>query len=166
MFSNRGADAPGSFKMKAKVSGFTLIELVVVITILGILAAFAVPKFIALDSQARVATINGLAGTVKSAAALARGLDMATSAGPTGTVTMEGSTVALLNSYPDSTQAGIGNAISTSASGTDFTFTSAGTGSTATWTKVGASNPATCEVVYTAAAANSTPTVVVTTGGC
>jgi len=50
--------------MKAKVSGFTLIELVVVITILGILAAFAVPKFIALDSQARTTVVNGLGGTV------------------------------------------------------------------------------------------------------
>ena len=65
--------------MKSSQSrGFTLIELVVVITILGILAAFAMPKFIALDSQARIATINGLAGSVKSAAALARGLAMAT----------------------------------------------------------------------------------------
>ena len=81
--------------MKAKVNGFTLIELVVVITILGILAAFAVPKFIALDGQARVATVNGLGGTVKSAAALARALDMATAAGTTGPVTMEGSSVAL-----------------------------------------------------------------------
>ena len=75
--------------MKAKVTGFTLIELVVVITILGILAAFAVPKFIALDTQARVATMNGFAGTVKSAAALARGLSMATN-NAAGPVVMEG----------------------------------------------------------------------------
>src|SRR5580698_4436327 len=105
----QGADAPGRFEMKTKVSGFTLIELVVVITILGILAAFAVPKFIALDTQARVATINGLAGTVKSAASLARGLDMATNAGPTGPVAMEGAMVALLNNYPDPSAGGIGN---------------------------------------------------------
>jgi MSHA pilin protein MshA len=155
-----------SFKMKAKVSGFTLIELVVVITILGILSAFAIPKFIALDSQARIATVNGLGGTVKSAAALARGLDMATSAGTTGPVTMEGAAVALVNSYPDSTAGGIGNAINASFSSSDFTVAYAGSGSTATWTKVGASVAAGCTVVYTAAAANSTPNVVITTTGC
>jgi len=155
--------------MKAKVSGFTLIELVVVITILGILSAFAIPKFIALDGQARVATVNGLGGTVKSAAALARALDMATSAGATGPVTMEGASVALVNSYPDSTAAGIGSAINTSFTTSDFTVTwgGGGAGTTATWTKVGASSPTLgCSVTYTAPAANATPAVVVTTAGC
>ena len=98
--------------MKRSNIGFTLIELVVVITILGILAAFAVPKFIALDTQARIATINGLAGSVKSAASLARGLAMAT--GNPTTVPMEGATgagVTLTNNYPDGTATGIANAV-------------------------------------------------------
>jgi MSHA pilin protein MshA len=152
----------------SKLRGFTLIELVVVITILGILAAFAVPKFIALDTQARIATINGLAGSVKSAAALARSLDMATSAGLTGPVTMEGSAVTLSNSYPDSTAAGIGSALNANtAAGGDFTF-AAGNGTTtvATWTKNGAPTPATCEVTYTPAPAGGVPLVAVLTGGC
>ncbi|MGD0492718.1 MAG: prepilin-type N-terminal cleavage/methylation domain-containing protein [Steroidobacteraceae bacterium] len=152
--------------MKAKVSGFTLIELVVVITILGILAAFAVPKFIALDSQARTTVVNGLGGTVKSAAALARALDMATAAGATGPVTMEGASVALVNSYPDSTLGGIGAAINASFSSSDFTVAYGGTGTTAVWTKVGATTPASCTVTYTAAALNSTPTVAILTTGC
>lgn len=155
--------------MKAKSSGFTLIELVVVITILGILAAFAVPKFIALDSQARIATINGLAGSVKSAAALARGLSMATS--NTTSVVMEGATVTLSNNYPDATSTGIANAVNANtATGGDFSFT-AGTGTgAAVWTKNGAPTPSGCEVSYTPATTGtngvSPPTVVVTTTGC
>ncbi len=144
--------------MKSRVSGFTLIELVVVITILGILAAFAVPKFIALDSQARIATINGLAGSVKSAASLARGMSMAT--GNTATVTMEGSAVNLVNSYPDSTAAGIPMAVNASAS--DFTYTPGA--ASGIWAKVGA--PGTCTVTYTPAPAGGVPTIATNTTGC
>ena len=84
--------------------GFTLIELVVVITILGILAAFAVPRFISLDTSARVATVTGLEGTIKSAASLARGMSMASQSA--ASVVMEGNTVTLANSYPDASPTG------------------------------------------------------------
>mgnify|MGYP001816418151 CR=1 FL=1 len=65
-----------------KQRGFTLIELVVVIAILGILAAFAIPRFASLEKEARAATTQGVAGSVRSAAAMAHGLYLATNASP------------------------------------------------------------------------------------
>jgi len=146
--------------------GFTLIELVVVITILGILAAFAVPKFITLDTTARAATINGLAGSVKSAASLARGMSMASQNATS--VTMEGATVNLANNYPDATLNGIAAAVNVNtASGGDFTFTAGSSTVAATWTKNGAPTATSCEVTYLpAASAGATPTISAVTSGC
>ena len=50
--------------------GFTLIELVVVIVILGILAASAAPKFMDLQSDARKSALQGMQGAVKSAVSM------------------------------------------------------------------------------------------------
>jgi MSHA pilin protein MshA len=56
--------------VKNAQSGFTLIELVVVIVILGILAATAMPKFVDMGTEARTASLNGLAGAIKSTVAM------------------------------------------------------------------------------------------------
>ena len=56
--------------VKNQQAGFTLIELVVVIVILGILSAVAAPRFIDLSSDARIAALEGLAGTLLSASNL------------------------------------------------------------------------------------------------
>jgi len=53
---------------RARAPGFTLVELVVVITILGVLAATAISRFSQLGSDARAATVNALAGTLRSTA--------------------------------------------------------------------------------------------------
>ncbi|MCL1046361.1 prepilin-type N-terminal cleavage/methylation domain-containing protein [Shewanella electrodiphila] len=54
-------------QIKQKQQGFTLIELVVVIIILGILAVTAAPKFINLQGDARVSALQGLKGAIQGA---------------------------------------------------------------------------------------------------
>jgi MSHA pilin protein MshA len=85
--------------------GFTLIELVVVIVILGILAAFAVPKFMGLEGQARVAAVKSIGGSMESADSMAHGIWEAT-ANPVSPITINGQPIAFVNTYP--TAASIG----------------------------------------------------------
>jgi MSHA pilin protein MshA len=122
--------------MGRNVRGFTLIELVVVITILGILAAFAVPRFIALQAEARIASVQGLLGSLRSAAALTHSAWMIRG----GTqVQMQGALIDMADGYPV-----VSDIADTLVDYTGFNFDPL----TGTFEKVGATDPEDCSVTY------------------
>ncbi len=141
---------------KSNQRGFTLIELIVVIVVLGILAAFAVPKFMGVEVEARKAAVNGLAGSLRSSAAMAHGVWLAQSS--PATITVDGAVVTMLNGYPNA--ASIQNTVQDWNTG--FTVNGAGN----VFTKTGATTPATCTATYTTATAVLAATVAVSTAGC
>jgi MSHA pilin protein MshA len=101
-----------------KSKGFTLIELVVVIVILGILAATAAPKFIDLTSDAKRSAMEGVQGSIESAVSIMHAKALVSNAA-TGSTTIEidGIHYAITNGYPDSDGAGTKNGSSAANAG-------------------------------------------------
>lgn len=93
--------------MKGRQGGFTLIELIMVIVLLGILAAFALPRFADFGRDARIAVVQNAMGTARSAALLARSAQLAAGMARHASVAMEGATVSMQNGYPAPSEYGI-----------------------------------------------------------
>ncbi|CAH0541576.1 type II secretion system protein [Vibrio marisflavi] len=154
-----------------KQSGFTLIELVVVIVILGILAVTAAPKFLNLQGDAREASLQGLKGAIDGAAGIVYG-KAAIEGLETSAAATTSDNIAVVYGYPSGTGilsavTGLSNDWASGVSGTSrvITFDSDSlTGTSADASSVVATG---CYVTYTEAAnASSAYSSTVTSTSC
>lgn len=151
-------------------SGFTLIEMVAVIIILAIMAATALPKFSNLTGEARLASVQGLAGGLRSAAALAKAKWLAAQSVNQQNVDMGGTNVSVIavvtagstvdnQGYPLNTALGINLALDSFAG---YGSSIAADGKVEFW-PTGVTTSSSCLVTYQSGTVSATAATV---AGC
>ncbi|MBA3031788.1 MAG: prepilin-type N-terminal cleavage/methylation domain-containing protein [Gammaproteobacteria bacterium] len=162
--------------------GFTLIELIIVITIIAILAAVALPRLIDAQRDARIAKANAIYGSIRSASALARArceLDLAAVAAtlPAANcqaaiprVNMDGKAIDIVNRYPTATAAGIDAAADLNLIADGMTIGGTGCAAGARCFDIAGGTAPNCRITYEPATIAgvliTAPVISVTTTGC
>jgi len=164
--------------------GFTLVELVVVVVVLGVLSALALPRLLNFGSDARASKVTALTGSIREAAQIihSKAIVQVTDSAATGTVTADGASINTVYGYPDANDGlasggsgganGIVAAVNVTAAGDNLTISYAA--GTTTFAVQGAVTAATCGVTYSNATATvsgptttvTPPAIVATTSGC
>ncbi len=158
--------------MKKQIQkGFTLIELVVVIVILGILAAVAVPKFVDLSKDARIGVMKGVEGAMRSADMMIYAKSAAAGIASTASVAADAAAAPFpiqVNGVAVGTA--YGYALTTTELLKAMTLNPADDFVTTTVGEIRhakATTPSACKITYTAAAGvNTPPTYVADFTGC